>query len=936
MTVRPDIIHLPWNQSLLASAVEWLLADVEAGVPDMRDRLLLLPTRQAGRRLHEALAWELDQRGGALFPPMTATPWHLVRPTDETATELACLWQWIRVLGNLDFKKYKCLFPQPPEVVDFTWCQQMARVLHDLRGTLAEGGLDCAAVAEVEDCPEAARWRDLKKLEAAYRKALGGQVDVQDAKRQAAEAPVLKDGIKRVVVLGVPDLPVLVQRALEKLSTEGVSVEVVVFGPENGEALFDKWGRPHSEQWTNRELPLDDRQLISQLDEAAQATEISTRVKAYGKKRASHVAVGVADLGVTPRLERALADFGVPCFNPDGRPLRRAPLAAFLKALQAVLQQPSFNHADALLRMPDAWGWVRSMLEKFSPTRMQKGLDEIREEHLPSRLSAAARLHFEGEHMGNRIHARAALEQLEMILERIEKTPLSEGLVEFLQAAFGERNFTEGREEDAADLESARLFMARLSEWEAALGKGKRPAAAEALVLLLDIVGREAVFPERPADAVDIQGWLELAWEDAPHLIVAGINEGHLPESIRGDRFLPDTMRARLGLRTNADRFARDAWLMELLLNSRMDGGRVDFLVGRQRASGEPLKPSRLLFRCPDGQLAKRVEWLFAELPPGPQPPAWKASWPLRVDAPKPVEKLSPTGIKTYLACPYRFYLRQALRMEPLDVEQRELNALGFGSLVHNVLDAFGQDEKARKMRDADAIHKFFDGELQRQVAQNFGASPPLSLQVQQQIVERRLYQVALVQAGERADGWEIIGSERTFERKLDGLLIRGRIDRIDRNADTGAIRVLDYKTSNTAKTPAQTHWAMFDEERDGEEVPEYARIEIRINNRNGHRRWVDLQLPLYAWALETEFGPEASLGYFNIPAVGVNTGVELLNPFDSDVQKTAMDCARGVVADVASGRFWPPTGNLKYDEYEGILFNQPMITALNPGEVTE
>ena len=119
-------------------------------------------------------------------------------------------------------------------MVDFTWCQKMARVLHDLRGTLAEGGLDCAAVAEVEDCPEAARWRDLKKLEAVYRKALGEQVDVQDAKCQAAEAPVLKDGIKRVVVLGVPDLPVLVRRALEKLSAEGVPVEVVVFGPENG------------------------------------------------------------------------------------------------------------------------------------------------------------------------------------------------------------------------------------------------------------------------------------------------------------------------------------------------------------------------------------------------------------------------------------------------------------------------------------------------------------------------------------------------------------------------------------------------------------------------------------------------------------------------------------------------------------------------------
>ncbi len=433
---------------------------------------------------------------------------------------------------------------------------------------------------------------------------------------------------------------------------------------------------------------------------------------------------------------------------------------------------------------------------------------------------------------------------------------------------------------------------------------------------------------------MDIQGWLELAWEDAPHLIVAGVNEGHLPESIRGDLFLPDIMRQRLGLRTNADRFARDAWLMELLLNSRKDAGRVDFLVGRQRASGEPLKPSRLLFRCPDEQLATRVERLFAELPSGLQPPAWKATWLLRTGALVPVEKLSPTGIKTYLACPYRFYLRYALGMNAPDIDLHELNALGFGSLVHNVLDVFGQDEKARQLLDAEAIHQFFSKELHRQVAQNFGATPSLPLQVQQQIAERRLYQVALVQAGERAEGWEIIDSEREFERELDGLLIRGRIDRIERNTKTGTIRVLDYKTSNTAKTPAQMHWASFDEERDGEVTPEYARVDIKIKNRSGQRRWADLQLPLYAWALEPFFGNEVCLGYFNIPAVGVNTGIELLDPHDSEVQDLAMECASGVVADVKATRFWPPAGKLQYDDFENILFEQPMITADKPGEV--
>jgi transposase len=108
----------------------------------------------------------------------------------------------------------------------------MARLLHELRGTLAEGGLDFAAVAEGGHCPEeAGRWQDLMKLEAAYRKLLGQHVDLHDAKRAAAERPALPKNIRRVAVMGVPDLPVVVQQALEKLLADGVPVEVMSAEP---------------------------------------------------------------------------------------------------------------------------------------------------------------------------------------------------------------------------------------------------------------------------------------------------------------------------------------------------------------------------------------------------------------------------------------------------------------------------------------------------------------------------------------------------------------------------------------------------------------------------------------------------------------------------------------------------------------------------------
>jgi len=930
MNKRPEIVNLPWDRPILPVAVEWLLSDAPEGVLDLSASWLLLPTRQAGRRLREALAWEMDQRGGALFPSMTTTPWHLVRPSDDAAPELACLWYWNRVLEEVDLRRFPSLFSQAPRNPDYTWRREMARTLHELRGTLAEGDLDFTAVADSEVCQEeSARWQGLKNLEAAYRNLLDGQTDLHDAKRQAARSPVLPPGINRMVILGIPDLPTLIQRALEKLVAEGVPVEVIVFGPEGGKELFDDWGRPKPVCWATRELPLDDGQLNTCLDEVAQASETVSRLAPYNRNRPSHVAVGVVDTAVTPHLERALADADIPCFNPEGRLLRHAPMLAFLKALQALLQQRSFSHADALLRLPDAWGWARGQVDELSPTRLLKGLDEIRTNHLPVNLSDAAQLFFEGKHIGNRRHARAVLRQLEGALDRIEKTPLSGGLVEFLQEAFTDRTFTEGREEDAADLESARLFMARLAEWESVLGDQERPPASEALTLLLELVERESIFPERHQEAVDIQGWLELAWEDAPHLIVAGANEGHLPESIHGDRFLPEKLRERLGLRTNGDRFARDAWLLELLLRTRANEGRVDILVGRQCANGDPLKPSRLLFGCIDRELPRRVERLFDKLSPGPQPPAWKPAWELKPGLIEPVEKLSATSMASYLACPYRFYLRHVLRMELPNLEQRELDARGFGSLMHNVLDAFGRDEEARQLKDPGAIHATLVMLLDQQMEQNFGKHPPLPLLVQQGIARQRLHHAARQQANERTDGWEIIGSERQFNEELDGIPVNGRIDRIERNADTGAVRVLDYKTSNTAKQPASQHWRKYREERDAETVPDYARFEID----DKAYRWTNLQLPLYAWALETEYGSDLTLGYFNLPAVGADTGVAPLDPFDREVLEAALICARGVVKDVQSGVFWPPRPKVDYDEFEGILFGLPELTAAQPVE---
>ena len=319
MKQQPEIIQLPWDQPLLTSAVNWLLGEASDRVVDLREWQLILPTRQAGRRLREALAWEMDQRNGALFPPRTGTPWQLVHADGKNvATELACMWHWDRVLADANLTQYRSLFPRLPENRDAAWRRQLARTLHEMRGTLAEGGLDCAAVAATNDCPERTRWRDLKKLELTYRRSLGDLQDVHDAKRGAAKDPKLPEGIKKIAVLGVPDLSAVVQAAMEQLVVQGVPVHVLAFGPTNREALFDQWGRLLAEAWAERVLPLEEKNLVACLNEAAQARSITARLQVYGKNRASHAAVGMVDPEVTARLERELANACIASFNPDG------------------------------------------------------------------------------------------------------------------------------------------------------------------------------------------------------------------------------------------------------------------------------------------------------------------------------------------------------------------------------------------------------------------------------------------------------------------------------------------------------------------------------------------------------------------------------------------------------------------------------------------
>lgn len=91
-------------------------------------------------------------------------------------------------------------------------------------------------------------------------------------------------------------------------------------------------------------------------------------------------------------------------------------------------------------------------------------------------------------------------------------------------------------------------------------------------------------------------------------LIVTGFNEGLVPQSLNGDLFLPNTLRSRLGIEDNEQRYARDAYVLATLAAVRQD---FRVIAGRRTSDNSPLVPSRLLFAARRGDEQRRRTLAF-------------------------------------------------------------------------------------------------------------------------------------------------------------------------------------------------------------------------------------------------------------------------------------------------------------------------------------
>ncbi len=314
---------------------------------------------------------------------------------------------------------------------------------------------------------------------------------------------------------------------------------------------------------------------------------------------------------------------------------------------------------------------------------------------------------------------------------------------------------------------------------------------ADAPALLAVLIGGQAVrVPGQGHPRLAILGPVEAQLTRADLVILAGLNEATWPGRPAPDPWLAPAIRARLGLPGTAR--AQGLAAQDFL---RAAAAPRVLITRARRDAGGPQLPSRLWLRLiahVEAGGALRIARRDTLVRLARAMDAAPAGSPLPV-APRPCPplglrpgRISITDLDTLIADPFAFHAKKILRLSPLDPLDQDPTAAMRGNLAHEVLERWVRaghgtpdqlDRIAVEVLDGEAAHFPL-------LAATWVPRMKLALRwAGEQILQRE------------KDGWLSFQAEVGGDMMLpNGIVLRGRIDRLDRHSD-GQLLVADYKT---------------------------------------------------------------------------------------------------------------------------------------------
>lgn len=875
---------------------------------------LVVPTAQAGRRLQEAVAQLAAQENAAVLGLRTVTPAHFIKTTDPAiADESIELIAWMEVLESIgDWSELAAAFPQPLGDDEAPgWSLALAQSLADLRYQLQENGLLIRDAAQRMGLHhDAPRWLALTlletRVEALLRSwSLCSRSEVLQQRQSEQTATPLPNDCSQLVVVGVTETSPFVAQQWLRTS----KVRVLIGAPESESEQFNEFGFPTT-AWCERMLGFPGRlgidgglHLAADIRQLAeQAVDCSARKSAASNQ----IILATCDPTLGQPLVTAFSRAGWSVFDPSSPSAAldwRVWLQHWLRwlvspRLSVIAEMAGFRETQCLTG-GNSYGWLRSLgiLRDQSLVETLEDIERIAtHDPLPRGLDA---------------------EKLQRLIDAVRNLLRWRG--EFLKLGFCatmKKLLERWQSESLIDAVAMEQFSSLLACWQPWEKRLSRDASFW-LQLCCDRLPVAAL--ELPNErALDVEGWLEIPFHEAPHLLICGMDDQMIPARCGGEPWLSATSRERLGLNIDAQREARDAYLYHALLESHRGQGRIDIFFSKTDTQGKILRPSRLLLRAQGEELAQRVALLFDEVPPVDSQLHWQADWKWqpRLVATE-INKLSVTALRDYLACPYRFYLKHVIGMNHRDGERGEWNSRDFGNILHEVLEHWGGDPVAKELSSAKALIEHWHVLLDQRITYHYGSHLNLALQIQKAAMQQRLEWLAEIQAERRVEGWQILAVEKPFELMLANITLKGKIDRIDHHPASDTYMMWDYKTGKSAGKVAAAHLKNFGAK---STLPKHLANEecmILTDAKGKQQQWVNLQLPLYAAAGITPNIP--GVGYISVGDSRDQVVFEPWQNFDESIANAARNCAKILVQHIAAKIFWPPNEKTKYDDFRAL-----------------
>jgi len=290
-------------------------------------------------------------------------------------------------------------------------------------------------------------------------------------------------------------------------------------------------------------------------------------------------------------------------------------------------------------------------------------------------------------------------------------------------------------------------------------------------------------------------------------VIVVGCDAAHLPGPDGVGVFFNQDVRAQLGLPTREASVRETASLLaDLMLASgkllltwqRTVNGEENLLSPQierllalhERAYGVGLESSRITTLINGA----RVRAAGVDIPVVPTTTPAPAA-----DAVLLPRAISASGYNTLLACPYRYHARYLLRLAEADEVRDMIEKADHGSLVHHVLHQF----HTRHPRVAELAPEAAQADLEQLSEAAFAIAIRRNHLARAWLLRwnRLIPQYLDWQRAREAEGWHWHAGEVDKDITMTTsaghtLILRGRIDRVDINAD-GAAALVDYKTQS-------------------------------------------------------------------------------------------------------------------------------------------